>query len=199
MFAVARLFSCCISRERWFVTISFVSAYNDVISKVDEVTANGADLHGETSLTSLRNSIRRYATGANGTNGGVYKLLSDIGIKTSSADGNNLSADTDSLTLDEDALKKALEENPESVRAILTGEGGVLTMMEDTVEQSLKASVGFFDVKTTTLDSDIKKMEEKITKQTANIATYKSQLEKKFSAMELTISKMQQNYSSFLS
>ena len=178
---------------------SFVSAYNDVISKVDEVTANGADLHGETSLTSLRNSIRRYATGANGTNGGVYKLLSDIGIKTSSADGNNLSADTDSLTLDEDALKKALEENPESVRAILTGEGGVLTMMEDTVEQSLKASVGFFDVKTTTLDSDIKKMEEKITKQTANIATYKSQLEKKFSAMELTISKMQQNYSSFLS
>ena len=178
---------------------SFVSAYNDVISKVDEVTANGADLHGETSLTSLRNTIRRYATGANGTNGGVYKLLSDIGIKTSSADGNNLSADTDSLTLDEDALKKALEENPESVRAILTGEGGVLTMMEDTVEQSLKASVGFFDVKTTTLDSDIKKMEQKITKQTANVATYKSQLEKKFSAMELTISKMQQNYSSFLS
>lgn len=178
---------------------SFVTAYNDVISKVDEVTATGADLHGETSLTSLKSTIRRYATGANGTNGGVYKLLSEIGIKTSSADGNNLSADTDSLTLDEEAFKKALEENPESVKSILTGEGGVLTMMEDTVEQSLKASVGFFDVKTTTLDSDIKKLEEKITKQTTSVATYKSQLEKKFSAMELTISKMQQNYSSFLS
>lgn len=178
---------------------SFVSAYNDVLSNVDEVTANGADLHGETSLTSLRNTIRSYATAKNTSNDGVYSLLSEIGISTSSADGNNLNADTNSLTLDEDKLKKALEENPESVKSILTGEGGVLTMMEDAVEQSLKATTGFFDVKTSTLDSDIKKMETKIKKQNTNISTYKAQLEKKFSAMETTIAQMQQNYQSFLS
>ena len=178
---------------------SFVSAYNDVLSNVDEVTANGADLHGETSLTSLRNTIRSYATAKNTSNNGVYNLLSEIGISTSSADGNNLNADTNSLTLDEDKLKKALEENPESVKSILTGEGGVLTMMEDAVEQSLKATSGFFDVKTSTLDSDIKKMETKIKKQNTYISTYKAQLEKKFSAMETTIAQMQQNYQSFLS
>ena len=177
---------------------SFVSAYNDVLSNVDEVTANGADLHGETSLTSLRNTIRSYATAKNTSNNGVYNLLSEIGISTSSADGNNLNADTNSLTLDEDKLKKALEENPESVKSILTGEGGVLTMMEDAVEQSLKATSGFFDVKTSTLDSDIKKMETKIKKQNTYISTYKAQLEKKFSAMETTIAQMQQNYQSFL-
>ena len=178
---------------------SFVSAYNDVLSNVDEVTANGADLHGETSLTSLRNTIRSYATAKNTSNNGVYNLLSEIGISTSSADGNNLNADTNSLKLDEDKLKKALEENPESVKSILAGEGGVLTMMEDAVEQSLKATSGFFDVKTSTLDSDIKKMETKIKKQNTNISTYKAQLEKKFSAMETTIAQMQQNYQSFLS
>ena len=178
---------------------SFVSAYNEVLSNVDEVTANGANLHGETSLTSLRNTIRSYATAKNSSNGGVYSLLSEIGVSTSSADGNNLNADTNSLTLDEDKLKKALEENPESVKSILTGEGGVLTMMEDAVEQSLKATTGFFDVKTSTLDSDIKKMETKIKKQNTNISTYKAQLEKKFSAMETTIAQMQQNYQSFLS
>lgn len=178
---------------------SFVSAYNDVLSNVDEVTANGANLHGETSLTSLKNTIRSYATAKNSSNGGVYSLLSEIGVSTSSADGNNLNADTNSLTLDEDKLKKALEENPESVKSILTGEGGVLTMMEDAVEQSLKATTGFFDVKTSTLDSDIKKMETKIKKQNTNISTYKAQLEKKFSAMETTIAQMQQNYQSFLS
>lgn len=178
---------------------SFVSAYNDVLSNVEEVTANGADLHGETSLTSLRNTIRSYATAKNSSNGGVYSLLSEIGISTSSADGNNLNADTNSLKLDEDKLKKALEENPESVKSILTGEGGVLTMMEDAVEQSLKATSGFFDVKTSTLDSDIKKMETKIKKQNTYISTYKAQLEKKFSAMETTIAQMQQNYQSFLS
>ena len=178
---------------------SFVSAYNDVLSNVDEVTANGADLHGETSLTSLKNTIRRYATAKNTSSNGVYGLLSEIGISTSSADGNNLNADTNSLKLDEDKLKKALEENPESVKSILAGEGGVLTMIEDAVEQSLKATTGFFDVKTSTLDSDIKKMETKIKKQNANISTYKAQLEKKFSAMETTIAQMQQNYQSFLS
>lgn len=178
---------------------SFVSAYNDVLSNVDEVTANGADLHGETSLTSLRNTIRSYATAKNTSNNGVYGLLSEIGISTSSADGNNLNADTNSLTLDEDKLKKALEENPESVKSILTGEGGVLTMMEDAVEQSLKATSGFFDVKTSTLDSDIKKMETKIKKQNTYISTYKAQLEKKFATMETTIAQMQQNYQSFLS
>lgn len=178
---------------------SFVTAYNDVLSNVDKVTAKDADLHGETSLTSLKNTIRSYATAKNTSNGGVYDLLSEIGISTSSADGNNLNADTNSLSLDEDKLKKALEENPESVKSILAGEGGVLTMMENSIEQSLKASVGYFDVKTSTLDSDIKKMETKIKKQNTNISTYKAQLEKKFSAMETTIAQMQQNYQSFLS
>lgn len=177
---------------------SFITAYNETIAKVDEVTASGADLHGETSLTSLNRTLKRYSTSSN-SNDGIYKLLSDIGIKTASADGNNLSADTYELSLDEDKFMKALEENPDSVKSILTGDTGVLSMMEDTIEQSLKASVGFFDVKTSTLDSNIKKMEEKITKKNTGITTYKSQLEAKFQKMEQAIASMQQNYSSFLS
>ena len=70
--------------------------------------------------------------------------------------------------------------------------------MENTVEQSLKASVGFFDVKQTTLDADIRKMEDKIKKQQTKVSTYQAQLEKKFGNMELVIAQMQQNYSSFL-
>lgn len=177
---------------------SFITAYNETIAKVDEVTASGADLHGETSLTSLNRTLKRYSTSSN-SNDGVYKLLSDIGIKTASADGNNLSADTYELSLDEDKFMKALEENPDSVKSILTGDTGVLSMMENTIEQSLKASVGFFDVKTSTLDSNIKKMEEKISKKNTSITTYKSQLEAKFQKMEQAIASMQQNYSSFLS
>ena len=102
------------------------------------------------------------------------------------------------MQLDEEALKKALEENPESVKALLAGDDGVLSHIEDSVEQMLQATTGFFDVKTSTLDSDIKKMEEKITKQQTKINSYQKQLENKFSQMELVISKMQQNYSSFL-
>jgi flagellar capping protein FliD len=125
-------------------------------------------------------------------------LLADIGISTGKADGTNLSTNVNTLEFDEQKFLKALEENPDGVEAILAGENGVLTQMENTVEMSLKASVGFFDVKQGTLDSNIKDMENKITKQEGKIATYREQLEKKFSNMELVISQMQQNYSSFL-
>lgn len=176
----------------------FVEAYNKTMSKVDEVTATGADLARETSLTSLKNTLRTYANGSNTSNGGVYRLLADIGISTGRPDGNNLSTDTTTLEFDEDKFLKALNENPESVESLLAGENGIFNMMENTVEQSLKASVGFFDVKQSTLDSDITKQEQKIKKQTNKIATYKAQLEAKFYAMEQSIAQMQQNYSSFL-
>ena len=168
----------------------FIKAYNAAMTKTEEVTATGADLHGETSLTSLSRTLRNYANSSNAGNGGVYKLLSDIGISTAAADGKNLDTNTYELKLDEEKLMKALEENPESVKSILTGDGGVLSMMESAVEQSLKSVTGFFDIKTSTLDSNSKK--------NTSIETYKAQLEKKFSAMETMIAKMQQNYSSFL-
>ena len=177
---------------------NFVSAYNNTMSKIDSVTASGADLQRDTSLISMKNTLRNYANGSNDTNGGIYKLLAEIGISTASADSNNLSTNTTELSFDESKFLKALEENPESVKEILAGDNGILHMMEGTVEQSLKASVGFFDVKTSTLDSNIKKMNEKITKQNTSIDTYKSQLETKFQAMEKMIASMQQNYSSFL-
>ena len=178
---------------------NFVEAYNSTLEQIDAVTASGAVLHGESSLTSLKNSIRSFANGSNDTNGGVYRLLSEIGISTSGADSNNLSTDTNKLSFDEDKFMQAFQENPESVKALLAGENGIFAMMEDTVEQSLKSVSGFFDVKTTTLDSNIKKTEEKITKKNTSISTYKAQLEKKFQAMENMIASMQQNYSNFLS
>ena len=131
----------------------------------DDVTAQGADLHGDTSLTSLTRTLRNYSTGSNTANGGSYKLLSQLGISTGKADGSSLAEDTTSLQFDESAFLKALEEDPESVKSILAGENGILQMMENTVEMALSATTGYFDVTQKTFDSDIKKMEEKITKQ----------------------------------
>ncbi len=177
----------------------FVEAYNKMVAKVDEVTANGADLHGETSLTSLSRTLKNYVTSSNTANGGAYKLLAQLGISTGEADGNNLSTNISTLKFNEETFLKALEEDSESVASILAGENGILNMMENTVEMSLKASVGFFDVKQSTLDNDIKSMEEKIVKQNTRIETYRTQLQDKFANMELMIAQMQQNYSSFLS
>ena len=177
---------------------TFVSAYNDFINQIDTVTASGADFHGESSLTSLKNTIRNYANGSNDMNGGAFRLLSQIGISTGAAD-SNMSDDTNTLSFDEETFLKALEDDPESVKALLTGDNSIFGMMEETLEQSLKAVTGFFDIKTSTIDSNIQKTNEKITKKSESITTYKAQLEKKFQTMEQMIASMQQNYSSFLS
>ena len=176
----------------------FVSAYNNFIEQIDTVTAQGAEFHGESSLTSLKNTVRSYANGTNNVNGGVYKLLSEIGISVAGADSSNLNSDTNSLSFDEEKFMQALEENPDSVKAILAGDNSILASMESTLEVSLQAVSGFFDVKTATIDSNIKKTNEKITKKNSSITTYKAQLEKKFQAMENIIAKMQQSYQSFL-
>lgn len=177
----------------------FVEAYNALVDNISEVTASGAELHGETTLTSIRNSIRSYANGSNATNGGVYALLSQIGISTAEADGNNLSTDTDTLTLDEEEFLKALQENPDSVASLLAGENGVLTHIENTIEQALSATTGFFDVKTSSINSDISRQEERISNEKSDIDEYRTRLENQFYQMEMAIAQMQQNYSSFLS
>jgi flagellar hook-associated protein 2 len=176
----------------------FVDAYNSMMAKVELVTGNGGDLDGETSLTSITRTLRNYVTSGNSSNGGAFKHLAQIGISTGKADGSSLSDDISSLKFDEAAFKKALEEDPASVEAILAGEDGILSMMENTVEMSLKATTGFFDIKDKTLTSDISKMQDKITKQNKKVETYRTQLENKFANMELMIAQMQQNYSNFL-
>jgi len=179
---------------------NFVTAYNDTISKIEEVTAKGADLQRETSLTSLASTLKNYANGSNSSNGGAFRLLSQIGVSTMQTNsGDNLSTDTNKLEFDEDAFLQALEEDPASLEALIGEDGGILGMMESAIETSLKAVSGYFDVKQSTLDKDITKAQEKIKKQQEKVSTYKTQLEKKFSAMETLISQMQQNYSSFLS
>ncbi|MBR1776598.1 flagellar filament capping protein FliD [bacterium] len=176
---------------------AFVTAYNDFVSKIDEVTSSSGGLHGESTLTSLKNTIRRYANGSNDMNGGAFKLLADIGISTGSADGTNVStSNLDNLTLDEDKLLQALEEDPDSVRALLTGENSIFGMMEDAVKQTLESTTGYFDIKTKTIESNITRMNDKIKKQNENISAYKTRLEAKFKKMEEMIAAMQQNYSS---
>ena len=178
----------------------FVTAYNNLLSNISDVTASGADLHGETALTSMRNTLRTYAGGSNTSNGGAFKLLAEVGISTGSAESGSVSTtNLDSLQFDESKFLEALENDPESVKALLTGENSIFGMMESTVEQSLQSTTGYFDIKSKTIDKNISNTNEKITRQNSNITTYRAQLEARFKAMEQMIASMQQNYSSFLS
>src|SRR5574344_485720 len=181
------------------VVKDFVTQYNSVLSTLSTDTASTGQLYGETPLIAIKTSIRQATTSAD-SNNSTYNLLAQIGISTAST-GADLSADTDSLSVDTDKLEAALTSNPDAVKALLVGTGsntdGILDKMGTTISNAMSSS-GYFSTKAATLKSDYTSLNDKITTEQSRVTKYKSTLQTKFQAMETAISKMQQAYSSYL-
>lgn len=179
---------------------SFVTAYNETIANIDDNTAYGDALYGDSALTSLRTNLRRTATAS--IDEGTMKLLSDIGISTGKANNSTSTTSVNTLEIDEDKFKEALAKNPEAVKSLLVGDnkgtstsGGVMNKLEKIVEDSLEVTTGYFDAKSKSLSSKIKTLENSITSAQSRVDSYKSRLEKQFSNMEQIISSIQSSYS----
>ena len=145
--------------------------------------------------------MRQLVTTTTGQDDDVYKMLSHIGIGTAAA-GADISADTSTLSLDEDKLKQALQENPDAVKEVIMGTSsdqyGILSRLESVIEDSLQTN-GYFSSTIDSIQASMTRYNDKITKANEQIANYKSRLEAQFQAMENTISTMQQSYSGLLS
>lgn len=178
---------------------SWIEQYNKTLDVVDEQTGSDGALSGDSSLESLRRSVRTSAS-AKQTGAGDYTLLAQLGISTGAA-SNDLSKLTDHLELDESKLKEALEKDPEGVKALLVGgknNKGILSNMEDIVDESLK-STGYFTTKNNTLDKEKTNLSNSATAENTRVEAYQARLEKQFQAMETMVSKLQSAYSSALS
>ncbi len=178
---------------------TFVEKYNEVMTKLDELTAVGADLYGDTALNSIERSMRQMITSSTGYGDDIYTLLSQIGVSTAEA-GASISADTTSLSIDEDKLKEALDKDPDAVKKLLVGttsEEGLLTKFEGILDDAL-ATDGWFSTTTSSIQSDMTRYNEKITKAQTSVDNYQARLQAQFQAMENTISKMQNSYSNLL-
>ncbi len=179
---------------------SFVTAYNETISNIDNNTSYGDALYGDSALTSLRANLRRTATAS--IDDGTMKLLSDIGITTGKANNSTSTSSVNTLQIDEDKFKEALSKNPDAVKSLLVGDnkgnstsGGVMNKLEKIVEDSLEVTTGYFDAKSKSLSSKIKTLENSITSAQSKVDSYQSRLEKQFSNMEQIISSIQSSYS----
>ena len=132
----------------------------------------------------------------------VFKNLDAIGIKLEAASANNISTDgLTTLTFDKDKFFTAFESDQDAVKALLIGSEnntGVLTKGETLVESSLKAVTGYFAITDKSYDKKISTLDTKIERQQKALEKYRLQLESKFSSMDMLISKIQQQYSSFL-
>ncbi|MBQ3311878.1 flagellar filament capping protein FliD [bacterium] len=180
---------------------SFINAFNTTIEKVDANTSYGSKLYGETSLTSLRNNLRKIATYSNGEDN-AFKLLSDIGITTATSSDSTDTSGINKLQLDEEKLKDALAKDPAAVKKLLVGDnkgnsdsGGIFNKMKKITDTALDSSNGYFVNKTKSYEKSIKDLESSISREQTKIDSYKARLEKQFNNMEQIISSMQASYS----
>lgn len=166
-----------------------VNAINDVISQTDLQTKTDGKLAYDSSLISVRNSIRNMAS-VSYNDIPTYKTLRQIGISTGAV-GTSVSSDTTKLKFDEDEFSKALEENPSEVQSLLQN---FVEQMETQVKKVNDTTEGYFAIKTKSIDKQISTLNDKIDRKKLSLKAYEENLTKRFTNMDLMISQMKNQY-----
>ena len=180
-----------------------VDAYNELIKNVDKEIAKGGSLDDQFTLKLVRNQIRNMMTGSIITPG-VYKNLNSIGITVEKASANNIATDNvDTLYFDKDQFIKAFDADRDSLQGLLIGvsetDFGIFGELDRTLEKNITFSGGYFQSAENSYNKQISRLTDKIKKAESAVEKYRERLERKFSVMDNLISKIQNQYSSFLS
>lgn len=166
-----------------------VNAINDVICQTDLQTKTDGKLAYDSSLISVRNSIRNMAS-VSYNDIPTYKTLRQIGISTGAV-GTSVSSDTTKLKFDEDEFSKALEKNPSEVQSLLQN---FVEQMETQVKKVNDTTEGYFAIKTKSIDKQISTLNDKIDRKKLSLKAYEENLTKRFTNMDLMISQMKNQY-----
>ena len=174
-----------------------ITGYNELITNVDKELASTGNLHDQTSLKIIRNSIRNLMTNATGNP--VFRNLDAVGISLDKASAANLKTEgIDLLSFNREKFIEAYDKDSEALKEMLTGNMGVLTRVEAVVEQALASASGYFASAENSYRNQITRLDRQIERANVAVSNYKSRLESKFAAMEKIIAGMRDQYSTFL-
>lgn len=154
-------------------------------------------------LSKMRSTMYSSINKNDGTSTALYK----IGITTSSN-----YTDNGKLVIDEDALKKAIQENPDDIEAIFTGNGtsgkGIADTLNELVDSAIgtkgslrqKAGIeGTSSANENTLSKQIKELNERITQEKERLTTKENNYYTMFSNMESSITNANSQLDSLIS
>lgn len=154
-------------------------------------------------LSKMRSTMYSSINKNDGTSTALYK----IGITTSSN-----YTDNGKLIIDEDALKKAIQENPDDIEAIFTGNGtsgkGIADTLNELVDSAIgtkgslrqKAGIeGTSSANENTLSKQIKELNERITQEKERLTTKENNYYTMFSNMESSITNANSQLDSLIS
>lgn len=178
-----------------------VDAYNELIKNVDKEIAMGGTLSDQSTLKFIRNQIRSLMTSSiAGSN--VFRNLDAVGISLNAANAGDVSTtNINVLSFDKEKFMKAFDSDSEALKALLVGtdsQKGIFMQVESMLESALTSASGYFSSAEKSYTTKISQIDNKITKAQKSVERYRSRLESKFSAMDMLIANMQNQYSSFL-
>lgn len=173
---------------------NFVNAYNTLMSTMDglykhntytdgENNYDGGELAGDNMLRSLQNQLQNMMSsmgnGANGMN--IYSMGFEL-----ESDGT--------ISLDKTEFKEGLTDNFNALVNMLTGDDGLLTRFDKTVEEYTK-SAGILDKRTETLNMEVDRYEEEENENALYLEEYEENLRQRYAKLDTTIA----NYNNSLS
>ena len=176
---------------------TFVDAYNDVVTTTKSMVGSDGAIGHDSTLNSILSSVRGLTSDIS-NNDGMYTMLAQIGISTSSAD-------TTKLTIDEKKLDEALTKNFDSVKLLLSDgytsktDNGLFDKLLADVTSVLDIQNGYFSQKSSSIDSQINSVNDRIERANTKISNYEARITKQFNNMDSTISSLSAQLSSFQS
>ncbi|HJP97399.1 MAG TPA: flagellar filament capping protein FliD [Rhodanobacteraceae bacterium] len=172
----------------------FVTAYNQFVqgagqlASYDPTSKTAGPLLGDATLRGIRSALASVLSGAAGSNTSGLRTLADIGI--------NLQADG-TLQFDANALGNALGSQPAQVASLFDGSSGYASQLNNLLNGYL-GSGGLLDVRNQSLDTQSQQLDQQQTQLDQRQQSIQSRYLAQFTALDVTMSQMNQT-SSFLS
>jgi len=175
----------------------FVNAYNDVVTTTKEMTASGGKIGRDASLNSILSQLRSITSKVS-ENDGMYSMLAQIGITSDTTDLSK-------LKLDSSKLEKALNENLDSVKLLLsdgytaTEDNGIFDSVLKSVNSVLDTEKGYFTTQSESVKTLIKSVNTRIDRANEKLSAYEIRITNQFNKMDSTISALSSQLSTFQS
>ena len=166
-----------------------VEAYNEIVdffeaqNKVDEEGNASGPLFGDTTLRSIRTSLRGIVGGSFSTGNEAFQLLSQIGI---TADTNG------KLEFNQEDFEEALAGDETAVTALFTDSTfGLSKRLEDQIDLYTDSVDGLIKTRTDGFDRRIKQTKDRIEDGERRLTLYEERLTMKYANLETLLTRLQ--------
>lgn len=164
---------------------AYVKEYNALLDTIKKQTSYDVEnetssvLTGDSMLRRIENQLRGAMNGAD--RAGEINTLADLGVKTDYKTGR--------LEIEEDKLKKAIEDNLNDVTAFFVGENGISKRVDNTTNEFVRSG-GLISSTTDNMSRTVRMMEDQYNRASDRIDVKMENYKKQFTQLDMMVNQM---------